>query len=211
MCSYICVSVYVILTRPKNGNWRNIRYPAPEICHFVTLQNPVMNLENNFPRFISIWELHLSLTQCSPSLFLSLFYVSSSSSPSSILSTSIFSLFKGRSLFPALISSTCNLGRWAKELSSTESTDSRLNLHSKKIKIKYKKCLFPMERWLKNQITPVRRVKHLRDPYRGTHLLCMHATLYCNIDALSHSCFTLFTLKHGCHEFKDTNPLVLPL
>lgn len=58
------------------------------------------------------------------------------------------------------------------------------------------------ERWLTDsrwhlQITSVRRIRHLRDPYRGTHLLSMYATLYCNHTyVLSVRCFTQFTWKH---------------
>ncbi|XP_061894440.1 carnitine O-palmitoyltransferase 2, mitochondrial isoform X1 [Entelurus aequoreus] len=59
---------------------------------------------------------------------------SSSSSVSSSPSMSI--LLKGVSLDPPPMSSTCRLDRWAKELSSTVSTDSRLNLgHDHKFRV----------------------------------------------------------------------------
>lgn len=54
-----------------------------------------------------------------------------SHSSSIILSSSSSSLLKGRSVFPVPMSSTCKLDRCAKELSSTESTDRRLNLEMK--------------------------------------------------------------------------------
>lgn len=81
---------------------------------------------------IPVCESHLSLTLCSPlSVLLCPSYVSSSIPSSCILSSSVFSVLKGRSVFPALISSTCSLVRCAKELSSTTSAERRLNLNEK--------------------------------------------------------------------------------
>ena len=107
---------------------RNIWYPAPEICNSVTQHVAVMDLGHDIHRFIPILK-PFSVLDTSQSNVSSIepSYVSCSSS---IIVSS--SLLKERSVLPALMSSTCKLDRCAKELSSTESTESRLKL--KKIK-----------------------------------------------------------------------------
>lgn len=99
-----------------------------QLCH-----DTEMDPRRDVHRLIPVCESHLSLTLCSPlSVLLCPSYVSSSTpSSSGILSPSVFSLLKGRSGFPALMSSTCSLVRCAKELSSTASAERRLNLEKK--------------------------------------------------------------------------------